>query len=516
MGLNKKAFINCPREVRRAFNNTVLAWVAVSLMGAFTGFDIGHNFTSDTTYLVIASIVGCLFVGFVDYLFISSRESGFIAGTFRFFFAVFVIALAAVSALGLLFSNDIDNKLNGSNTDEIAVLDSTHNKRMNDLFSDIEKQEDEVEGYHQNVCVPEANRGFAGDVYDKKHAFCINRKQEIEEQREPLEAKAELVTNIYNSKRADLTNYKAGISQRYKALYDLAMEDNVKLILAIAIFAILLFFDLQALVYKLSIPKDNEYGEWLKKVNNDNKSKKELERNVNQQESIMMIALGSFERVLANNNLITHLKKFTKKYTQLRPTAEARITELEKSREEVISELKEHEVYEALVSNEENLTDTEPVDIGDKKAPINRYNLFYMTRPMKKIADRLWEDANQEEDKYNKLVFDWMKNNIEYNSDHTHEFYMTAREVFNSKTGVCGESALLYGAFMRYKNQEWNYCHVDVDHKGEDVNHACSLIKDNGKEVLVDVAYSTYGVSHQKWNKISEEKLIENMVSWNK
>ena len=145
----------------------------------------------------------------------------------------------------------------------------------------------------------------------------------------------------------------------------------------------------------------------------------------------------------------------------------------------------------------------------------NQYNIYYMTQPMKKLCDELIRKSNGDHLQFSKELFHWAEANIKYQDNHNLTHYKTAREVFNSKSGICGEMAILFNAFCKYVGIENSFVQVEIDNTGVAVNHACSAIKINNELILVDVAYHTYRISHQKWTIVSDKQLMINMINWN-
>lgn len=108
-----------------------------------------------------------------------------------------------------------------------------------------------------------------------------------------------------------------------------------------------------------------------------------------------------------------------------------------------------------------------------------------------------------------RAIFDWFKKNIQYGeAKRGFDAYRTSEKVFETSEGVCGEMAVLYVVMARTAGIKANYVHVDIDYHGEEVNHACSLIRIKKSDILVDPAYNQFDVKHQKFSIVSDKEAI--------
>ena len=107
------------------------------------------------------------------------------------------------------------------------------------------------------------------------------------------------------------------------------------------------------------------------------------------------------------------------------------------------------------------------------------------------------------------MIFNWMDQNLSYDNDFRQNSgkYRTAAEVFRDKKGVCGELSFLYIILTRRSGLKSNYVHVDVDYKGENVNHACAVINLDGEFIFVDPAYRQFDVKHKRYEVLDDNQL---------
>jgi len=110
-----------------------------------------------------------------------------------------------------------------------------------------------------------------------------------------------------------------------------------------------------------------------------------------------------------------------------------------------------------------------------------------------------------------KALFDYLISKVQYKKSRR---YRTSREVFYEKGGICGELSFLYTVLARAIGLKSGIVDVKVDVNGKSVNHACSWVKINGKELLVDLAYGVYDIKHKKFKKLSDREVVQLFKSW--
>jgi transglutaminase-like putative cysteine protease len=113
-------------------------------------------------------------------------------------------------------------------------------------------------------------------------------------------------------------------------------------------------------------------------------------------------------------------------------------------------------------------------------------------------------------------IFKWVVANIVYDKSHGRFFYRTARETYNDGHGICGELSVLYMAFLRAAGIGAAFVEVKKDQKGDDVSHACVLVKQGSSWFLSDPAYRCFVVEHVEWIEWSDERLSAQYRSWNR
>ena len=127
-------------------------------------------------------------------------------------------------------------------------------------------------------------------------------------------------------------------------------------------------------------------------------------------------------------------------------------------------------------------------------------------------------------------VFDWMESNVGYDDSKYYNLtsgfirklgifgdeagYRNSQEVLDDEEGICGELAFLYVTMARSVGLESNVAQVDIDKFSDKVNHACAVVKADGKRIFVDPAYDTFDIHHKKIEILSDKDVIERYKRW--
>ena len=118
-----------------------------------------------------------------------------------------------------------------------------------------------------------------------------------------------------------------------------------------------------------------------------------------------------------------------------------------------------------------------------------------------------------------KAVFTWMEQNIAYDasrwnlihSGSDRRYVLHPLDVLSQGSGICGDLAVLYVALARKLGLHAQYAHVDRDHLGRTVNHACAVVTLEEKQFHVDPAYRQFDIRHQSITIQEQYVLQEDM-----
>ena len=147
-------------------------------------------------------------------------------------------------------------------------------------------------------------------------------------------------------------------------------------------------------------------------------------------------------------------------------------------------------------------------------------NPFQLNSDLIRTAREVTAEAEDEIDKA-RLLFYWMWKNILYDfekleamEEEKSDSYRDSIEVLEHQRGVCGEQTILYVAMARTIGLTANYVSVTVDDKGESVCHACAGVFVSGRTILVDPAYRTFDIQHQKYEVLNDEEAAYLFKFW--
>ncbi|MEP2445750.1 MAG: DUF4407 domain-containing protein [Balneola sp.] len=554
LGKDLTAFITLTKKERRPYYNMVLAWILVSLMGSLTGAHIAHNFTNDIEVIVLAASGTTLLIGFLDYLILSSDAKGFqgvLSGIFRVLLAILITFASAISTIGLLFHKDIENKSSRNKLEVIQSIEQTFETKRDSLYADVRIIKDEIQGYHATVCIPESHRNGIGPIYKRKHEQCITRQSDVDllmpqkiSHENQLRKSADLRIN-------EVKMSSAGISERYSSLFVMMQNDDVKKWSTIIIFGIILLIDLLVLLQKTSIDKkryeqaERDLNEKFRgliedeiiskaegeiKIQNSRQKIEQVQEHIKTYREALKVVDESFKDLKGAASFFEDLEKVKKKYPEIAPLVRQNINVVRQAEQSLIQGISElemiypdlssvndvlHQTGSADVANDSFSRDKSKDEVDLDKVPISKTDLYYVSLGMKGVIAELWKKSKSNQFDYAKAVYEWICEHIRYNYEHSHDFQMTARDVYNAKIGQCLEMGILFVAMMRYKNVESKPVYVDVDNKGKKVSHGCAQVTLFGQSILVDPAYNAWNIKHKDFRAISDDELHEHMIYWN-
>lgn len=143
-----------------------------------------------------------------------------------------------------------------------------------------------------------------------------------------------------------------------------------------------------------------------------------------------------------------------------------------------------------------------PLVPGDRRLMLMGNTLEQVVKEIKKSMS--WRASPYDQAK---AVYSWMKANITY--DHPRKVridsggdlrrFLNPLEVLCLGKGVCGDQTVLYVTLARKLGLQAHYAHVDRDHLGRDVNHACAIVALPDKHIQVDPAYDWFDLKHQSY-----------------
>lgn len=550
-GLDAKLYDQLPVSEKKKFETKFLALIISVLISNVVAIEISQTIFEITDVFTIAIVCGVwsFLMTSMDILLVRKAFPAII----RLLFSFAIIAISAMSFFALITKKDIANNREAEVKQQVTQIENAYKTEKSGRYSVLKTKQEQQHSYHKNICVPEALKVKAGIKYNEKHQHCLSELQEIATLKAELDSNEARFKTEFDNKLAETKKLSSlGFWETMNVTWKEIWNDYTKIVGFIALLIILVC--LESVVFFTSLrTKVTKYGEleeknlqsWEKIVEENwgNKTKIALEEERNRAnlelETIKSTARrkGRFSKLDAKTkdlSLLEHIYSEYKIAKQLKPDMNGQICKsfemlyanaISKEQKEIEDDIIDNATsFSTDDDNSDNFSEVVTDDntefddniVVDKQRKNYYTQMYYCTTPMKKLADELFHNANGDYFHFARGVFDWAVQNIKYQDSHDLSHYKTGRETFISKSAVCGEMAIFLNALLKYKAFNPNYIHVDVDYRGEKVNHACSSIEVNGKPILIDVAYKQFDVSHQRWNKVSDNELINNMIAWNK
>jgi hypothetical protein len=143
-------------------------------------------------------------------------------------------------------------------------------------------------------------------------------------------------------------------------------------------------------------------------------------------------------------------------------------------------------------------------------------NPYIISSELVKIIREHTKKCNTKEE-IAKCIFNWMEQKISYGDDlrtMRRVGYKNTKEVIIDGEGICGEMAYLYITMTRCCGLKSSFAHVKKDYKGKKVRHACVYVELDNKNILVDPAYHTYNINHQRYRVLSDNEVLGLFNAW--
>lgn len=528
--LDSQLYNKLTESERKKYATKLIAIIISILTSSIIAFEITYKIVGEVNWIMIpAVLIWISLIAMMDILLFRGGVNPF----FRLIFSLALIAVTVTTTFTLISRDDIQQDLEQKSSIEVAQLDSIYNSEKNDRYASLKQKQENQSEYHQSVCIPEAKIGFPGPKYKKKHdGFCVPELLAISEMKAELDSVEIAYCQTYMEKREKAKAIvNPGFFEEFSMVITYIFADAMKITMFI-IMALLLLC-IESIAFFVSIKKDETSYKILEKksveANCDiNQYLLQVEKDRKISETEMKVQRNSrFEKIhgkMEDYKLLSFIRTNFNKVKKAEP--DMFMPEMGNSIEMYLSNesaliQKEIEDFFNELSDYKDTTKS-PVFESTREGKINTphstcyYNTFFATMPMKELADTLWSESNGNPFNFCRKVFDWTKHNIDYQKTHGLDHYKTAREVFSTKSGICGEMSIFVNSLLKYKGLTPDYVHVDVDMNGKKVNHACSGIKIKGSYYLLDVPYNQFDAKHQRWNIVTDDDLILNMTEWNR
>jgi len=495
----------CTNDLQAKYVSLAIALLATTLLAIVSGAEIALQFTHN---YVVVTLVALFWGGLVftfDYILINA---GFSKRNFAFRVPVGLanIFISTISLFVLLNQAKIDGILQTHKSDGITQIDSAYSRDKSIRYAALELNITTRNDYHQRVCVPESQRGFASVRYERFHNHCLTEDAANVAERARLDSLEIPLFARYQEARQNTASLSSeDFFQKVAVLPGILGQNKMSLLLAICLFIFLFYVEMQALLLKLSIDEKDEYhklkakqlilneGLSVEKLNQFCRAQKremiqlEYEQEYCHAISVSNTLKSKLELTIPNDHLILGLKEaLNDDYVHSMNTIESYFTYPERT----------------------GLKDKKESELSDYESTL--LEIFKLDPLIRKTIDQIIID----QENASKAIFDWIVKSIEYYTEHEDKYYLNARETFYAKKGICGEMSILMMAMLRYANIPCTFTDVTVDEAGENVVHACICLTESG--IMMDAAYKNPAINHQVYNNIDDESLVNRYNYWNR
>ena len=500
-GADYEVIKTCSSDTQTKYQNLGLSLLLTSILAFIGGYDVASQFTTSKLACAVVGLLWALAVFSFDYFLLNA---GTVSKFFKFiripvgFASVFI----TITALFVLMNQaSIDGTIREETAKKIAAIDNEYLIGKENRYRSYNERKTSIEKYHQQSCLPEALNVRPGKIYDAKHTLCITTHRDLSNDLAILHDNETSYYNTYQEKKQAKSDVKFNdFFVKAKQLPAIFKGNHFIAILAVCTFIFLGYIELQCIILKFSIDPNDEYHTALVKLNKSMKDvrNKQIETRRLQEE---VEAVAENQRAQINEMEEKH-KAMREKFHKL-ILIQYELNRLKK----ITSHLQDEKTLQKINEYEKEIAEY----VSNLKETLDP---FKMTESMHGLVEQISAQSNKDNLAIN--LFKWVINNIEYDTNHSKEFYRSAAETFNNKKGLCGELSVLLISLYRNVGITANYVKVTKDDTGKAVNHACVHIVNCKDEIqLVDPAYKIFDIKHISWELIFDENLKNNYNKWN-
>lgn len=331
-GADYNVIQQCTANTKKQYRN--LGWsVILCIFVAFiSGADFTHQYTSSIPLTVAGGLLFAIFVFSFDYFLINSNSTNTFFKLLRVPVAIANVVLGTLALMVLLCQSKIDNKILLNSTSKITACDSNYQKAKLQRYFDYNTKVKTKEDYHNSVCFKEAKNGYAGANYFKKHAYCRIQDSILNIEKANIDSTEIAFSNTYKLEREALSKLTNNdFFQKCQYLPSIFSENWITLLVAICVFIITSYIEIQAMAMKMSQNPNDEYHQDLEKYITYHKSKSEqrlksmqdhrdkMDELINEKENTEDLAKWAQEKVVSTLKkvpLIYKLKEYKRIFAE--------------------------------------------------------------------------------------------------------------------------------------------------------------------------------------------------------
>ena len=280
-GADSKVIQHCTADTKKQYRNLGWSVILCTAIATISGADFTHQYTLSIPITIAGALLfGTLIFSF-DYFLINSNSTNTFFKLLRIPVAVANVVLGTLALMVMLCQSKIDNKIIMESTGKITRCDSTYQAAKELRYTNYGNKVKNKDHYHNTVCFPEAQNGYAGTNYGRKHAYCNTQDSLLSIEKAGLDS-AELAYNkTYQVERAALGKLSSNdFFEKCYYLPEIFKANWVTFLVALCVFVIAVYVETQSLIMKFSLDPDDEYHQALAihKANHKTKIDEHLKR----------------------------------------------------------------------------------------------------------------------------------------------------------------------------------------------------------------------------------------------
>ena len=261
-------------DTKKQYRNLGWSVILCTLIALISGADFTHQYTSSVPITVAGALLFGTLVFSFDYFLINSNSTSTFFKLLRIPVAIANVLLGTLALMVMLTQSKIDNKILLENTGKITKCDSTYQLSKLQRYEAYENKMTDKDHYHNTVCFPEAQNGYAGTNYGKKHTYCITQDSLLAIEKVALDSAEVPFFKTYSVERDALGKLTSNdIFEKGNYLPAIFKENWVALLIAICVFIIATYVETQSLIMKFSLDPNDEYHQDLAKFKANHKLK---------------------------------------------------------------------------------------------------------------------------------------------------------------------------------------------------------------------------------------------------
>lgn len=261
-------------DTKKQYRNLGWSVILCTLIALISGADFTHQYTSSVPITIAGALLFGTLVFSFDYFLINSNSTSTFFKLLRIPVAVANVLLGTLALMVMLTQSKIDNKILLENTGKITKCDSTYQISKLQRYEAYQNKVTDKDHYHNTVCFPEAQNGYAGTNYGKKHTYCITQDSLLSIEKVALDSAEVPFFKTYSVEREALGKLTSNdIFEKGNYLPAIFKENWVALLIALCVFIIATYVETQSLIIKFSLDPNDEYHQDLAKFKAKHKLK---------------------------------------------------------------------------------------------------------------------------------------------------------------------------------------------------------------------------------------------------